>query len=98
MYNSEKLLLVWDISRKNKEQEEQEKIDKEKEKEMVLFKKVEEAYIIFCKKGHLLDRLNISELQDIAHFLCSMEKKGKRDDYSSHSGSKKNLNERMAEV
>ena len=98
MYNSEELLLAREIARKNKEEQERQKIDKAKEKEMALYKKAEEAYVIFCEKGHLLDRLTNHELQDIVRFLCCVEKKGKGDSYSSHAGSKKKLKERMAEV
>ena len=98
MYNSEELLLAREIARRNKEQEEQEKVDKAKEKEMALYNKAEQAYIVFCEQGHLLDKLSSTELQHIVRFLCCVEKKGKGDTYSSHSGSKKKLKERMAEV
>ena len=43
IYNSKELLLVCNIARKNKEQEEQEKVDRAKKKETALFKRVEEA-------------------------------------------------------
>ena len=98
MYNSEELLLARGIARKNKEEQERQKIDKAKEKEMALYKKAEEAYVIFGEKGHLLDRLTNHELQDIARFICCVEKKGKGDSYFSHAGNKKKLKERMAEV
>lgn len=65
---------------------------------MALYKKAEEAYLVFCEKSHLLDRLTNPELQDSVRFLCCAEKKGKGDSYSSHSRSKKKLKERMAEV
>lgn len=68
------------------------------EKEAALFWKVEEAYLVYHKKGHLLDKLNMSELQDIVRFLCYVEKKGKGDTYPSHNGSKRELKERIAEV
>ena len=98
MYNSEELLLARKIARKNKEDAERAKLDKKKEKEAALYKKAEDAYLIFHNKGHLLDKLNISELQDIVRFLCCVESKGKGDTYSSHSVNKKKLKERIAAV
>ena len=72
MYNSKELLLAREIARKKKQEEQQEKIDKAKEKEAELFRKAEEAYILFHEKGHLLDRLTVNELKYIVRFslLC----------------------------
>ena len=77
MYNGAELLLARKIARENKEKDEQEKLDKAKEKEAALYSKAEDAYVIFCEKGHLLDQLNVPELQNIVGFLCCVEKRGK---------------------
>ena len=54
--------------------------------------------MIFCEKGHLLSKLNATELQDIVRYLCCVEKKGKGDTYSNHNKGKKKLTVRIAEV
>ena len=40
----------------------------------------------------------MNELKDIVRFLCCVENKGKGDSFSKHSGSRKKLKERIAEV
>ena len=65
---------------------------------MSLYNKAEQTYIIFCEEGNLLDKLSSTKLQHTVRFLYCVEKEGKGDTYSSRSGSKKKLKERMAEV
>ena len=40
--------------------------------------------VVSCEKGHLLDQLIATKLQNIVRFLCCVEKTGKEDTYSSH--------------
>lgn len=96
VYNSEKRLCAQKIAHKNKEDKEQEKIYKNKERETALFKKAEEVCIIFREKGHLLDRLNVSEVQDISRFLCCIESEGNGESYSKRIRSKKKLKKMIA--
>ena len=98
MYNGAELLLARKIARENKEKDEQEKLDKAKEKEAALYSKAEDAYVIFCEKGHLLDQLNVPELQNIVRFLCCVEKRGKGDTFSSHGKNKNTLKARICKV
>ena len=98
MYNSKELLRAREIARETKEQEQQDKVDMAKEKEASLFRKADDAYWIFHEHGHLLAKLNLSELQDIVRYLCCVESKGKGNTYSKHSGSKKKLKERITAV
>ena len=97
MYNSAELLLARQIARENKEKEQQEKVDRAKEKEIALYNKAEEAYLSFCRQGHLLNKLNLEELKDIVRYICCAEKK-KGDTFSSHSSGKEKLKLRMAQV
>ena len=97
MYNSKELLRAREIARENKAKEDQVKVDKAKDKEIAFFRKAEEAHLVFQEQGHLLGKLNLSELQDIVCYLCCVENK-KGDAYSNHSGSKKKLKERIAAV
>ena len=92
------LLFACEVPRENKEQEEQEKLDKAKEGEAALYAKAEDAYVTFCKKGHLLDPLNATKVQDSVRCFCCVEKRGKGDTFSRRSKSKKNLKARMTEV
>ena len=47
-------------------------------KEAALYRKAEEVYHVFHEKCRLLDRLKVSELQDIVRFLGCNESKGQR--------------------
>ena len=97
MYNSAELLLACKIVRENNRREEQERDEREEEKEMALFKKANQAYLIFKEGGLLLSKLDKTKLQDIVRFLCSVEKTN-GGTYSKHSGSMKKMSERIAMV
>ena len=90
LYNSAELILACKVTHENKKQEEQKKLNKAKKREAALYAKTEDIYVIFffCKKDHLLDQLNATEMQDIVQFLCCVEKKGTGDTFSNHSKSK----------
>ena len=64
---------------------------------MALFKKANQANLIFKEGGLLLRKLNKAELQDIVRFLYSV-KKMKRDNYPKHSGSMKTMREHTAKI
>ena len=78
--------------------EDQEKLDKAKEREAALYSEAEDACVIFCEMGHLLDQLNTTELQDIVRYLCCVEKRGKGDIFLNNSGSKTKLKAIISEV
>ena len=58
MYNSKELILARKVARENKAKEDQVKVDKAKDREIALFRKAEEAHLVFHEKGHLLDKLH----------------------------------------
>ena len=74
MCNSVELLIVQNISHKNKLKEQQEWAVEEKELPFTLFKKANQTYTRLKDNGSLLTKISKEDLEYLVGFLCHVKK------------------------